>query len=248
VATHYSGTAAAALLLLLTPHGLGQTNFAGYFETRLQQARARFQAGTNGADAAWQLGRACFDRAEFSTNDTQRAALAIEGVGVCRPLVAREPRLAAAHYYLSMNLGQLARTKMLGALPLVDEMERHFKLAAALDPKLDHAGPERCLGLLYRDAPGWPASVGSKAKARAHLVKAAEIAPEFPENRLNLLESALKWNDRKLGVAELKSMGELLPSARTNLTGAAWDAAWSDWSGRWDAARVKAKSLWKLKD
>ena len=65
-----------------------------------------------------------------------------------------------------MNLGQLARTELLGALKLVKEMEREFKTAADLDKQFDYAGPERCLGLLYRDAPGWPASIGSRRKAR----------------------------------------------------------------------------------
>ncbi len=76
------------------------------------------------------------------------------------------PNSAPAHYYLAMNLGQLARTEFLGALKLVREMEREFKTAAELDAQFDFAGPERSLGLLYRDAPGWPVSIGSKRKAR----------------------------------------------------------------------------------
>jgi len=36
---------------------------------------------------------------------------------------ARSENFAAAHYYLAMNLGQLARTKSVGALKLVKQME-----------------------------------------------------------------------------------------------------------------------------
>lgn len=249
MATHYSGVLAALLCCAgaILPSALrAQADFGAFYESRLQQARTRQQGDTNNVEAAVQLGRACFDRAEFATNDTQRATLAVEGIAVCRAAATREPKQPAAHYYLAMNLGQLARTKMLGALPLVDEMERHFKLARDLDPKLDHAGPERCLGLLYRDAPGWPASIGSKSKARSNLLRAVELAPDFPENRLNLLESALKWSDRKLVQSEVKAIEATLPVARTNLTGDAWAASWADWSRRWEAAQPRAKSLLKL--
>ncbi len=233
--------AGVAAIQAQTQTPAGPAQFIAFAEKSYQQARVRFLADTNNAEAAWQFGRACFDRAEFAANDTQRATLAVEGIGACRPLLTREPKLAAGHYYLAMNLGQLARTKMLGALPLVDDMERQFKLTRELDAAFDHAGPDRCLGLLYRDAPGWPASVGSRSKARMYLTKAVEVAPDFPENRLNLLESALKWGDKKTSQHELKAFEELLPTARKNFAGEAWASSWADWESRWTAAQAKAK-------
>ena len=75
-------------------------------------------------------------------------------------------------------------------------MEREFKTAEDLDEHFDYAGPARCLGLLYRDAPGWPFSIGSRRKAREWLERAAKLAPDYPENHLNLVESCLQWHDR----------------------------------------------------
>ena len=49
--------------------------------------------------------------------------------------------MVAGHYYLAMNLGQLARTEMIGALKIVKEMENEFEIAADIDPRFDHAGP-----------------------------------------------------------------------------------------------------------
>ena len=195
-------------------------------------------ASTNGG-AAWQFGRACFDWAEFATNVTQRAEIAEEGIAVCRRLVAREPKSAPAHYYLAMNLGQLARTKSLGALKIVGELEREFKAARDLDEQFDHAGPDRCLGLLYLDAPGWPASVGSRSKARKHLQRAVELAPEHPENRFNLLEACARWGDWNGARYELKALDALWPAARTNFTGEAWAMSWADWEARLKRARTK---------
>jgi hypothetical protein len=49
-------------------------------------------------------------------------------------------------------------------------MEAEFKLARELDESFDYAGPDRNLGRLYFMAPSI-ASVGSRAKARAHFAR-----------------------------------------------------------------------------
>ena len=225
------------------------TNSPAYFaivaEKNLSAARTRYLADTNNTEAAWHLGRACFDRAEFAANSAQRASLANEGIAVGRTLVANAPKLAAAHYYLAMNLGQLARTKSVGALALVSEMEPLFTTAAALDAPFDFAGANRCLGLLYRDAPVWPASLGSRVKARQHLLRAAEIAPQYPENHLNLVETFLKWSEPNNAQRAWKNFTDTLPVARTNLTGQAWAASWADWEYRRAAAEVRLHELRK---
>jgi hypothetical protein len=215
------------------------STFSRRAETNYLQARMRFQNQTNDAEAAWQLGRACFDWAEFAPNDEQREQIATEGIAACRQLIARSPSSAAGHYYLGMNLGQVARTKTLGALKLVDEMEREFKAARTLDPKFDYAGPDRNLGLLYFEAPGWPASIGSKSKAREHLQRAVEISGEYPENRLCLLEAYVKWKETKNIQREIRLWKESLPAAREKFAGSQWEPSWLDWGRRWQTIRQK---------
>lgn len=200
-------------------------------------AREEHVASPTNATAAWQFGRACFDRAEFATNNTERALLAESGITACQRALALKPDAAGAHYYLAMNRGQLARTKTLGALKLVDEMEAGFATVRRLDEHFDFAGPDRNLGLLYFEAPGWPTSIGSRTKARHHLRRAVELAPAHPENRLCLLEACLTWGDRNGAQRELKALTELWPNARMNLTGEAWAAAWVDWERRLKLAK-----------
>ena len=202
-------------------------------------AQKLYEAEPTNNVVAWQFARAAFDRGEFSTNDTERAALAVQGIAACRKLIQRDPKSVQAHYYLGLNLGQLARTKLLGALPLVSEMEGGFKTARQLDEHFDYAGPDRFLGQLYFQAPGWPASVGSQSKARKHLERAAELAPDYPENRLNLAEAALKWRDKKVVQREMEALEKLWPSAKTNFTGANWDAFWVDWQPRYEKLRAR---------
>ena len=215
--------------------------FAGRAKAEFHRAQTQFQSHTNEPAAAWQFARACYDFADFATNDTDRAALAELGIAACRQLLAREPGSAPAHYYLGMNFGKLADAEApsMAAYKLVHEVEREFKSAAELDEHFDFAGPARDLGELYFQAPAWPLSVGGKHKAREWLERAVKLAPEYPENHLNLIEARLKWNDRAGAKNELKTIDALWPSAQTNLTGQAWERSWSDWSTRRDAARKK---------
>ena len=202
------------------------------------EAEARYKKEPQNAQAASEFGRACFDVAEFSTNSTERAEVAQKGINACTQALAQDRNSAAVHYYLGMNLGELAETRGVSALKLVEQMEKEFALARTLDELLDYAGPDRNLGLLYRDAPSW-ISVGSKSKARRHLIRAVELAPNYPENRLNLAEGYEKWSDYNGTRRELKALEELWPKARTNFVGAAWSSSWVDWEQR--AKQLKRK-------
>lgn len=229
----------AVLLNFLVQACPAQTNtapsrkdFIAFAEKALLSARAKYHRAPTNGEVAWQLGRACFDRAEFTVDDTERAKLAVEGIEVMRHLVEREPKLAAGHFYLAMNLGQFARTKLLGALSIVDEMEKEFKVARELDEHFEFGGPDRNLGLLYLQAPGWPASIGNRNKAKRHLERAVELSPGFPENHLNLLEAYCQWHEVTGIRRELKAIEELWPAAKTNWTGEAWASSWADWEKR----------------
>ncbi len=209
------------------------------------ERQAVYQKEPQSAEAAWRFACACFDLAEFSTNRAQRAELAGKGITACRESLSQNTNCAQLHYYLGLNLGQLARTKTLGALKLVNEMEREFLLASQLDPNFDYAGAERSLGLLYRDAPAL-GSIGSRVKSRQHFLRALDLAPDYPENRLNLLESELKWNERIEARAQVKLFEDGLPKARALFGGPTWSADWADWDNRLAAARKKLEEPARL--
>jgi tetratricopeptide (TPR) repeat protein len=210
-------------------------------ERAYAEAKERVRAQPTNAEAGWQLGRACFDRAELAENNSERAQAAQEGIQVCRRAIQLAPQSAAAHYYLGLNLGQWARVKRLGALGAIEEMEQALQTALTLDPKFDYAGAHRSLGLLYRDAPGWPLSVGKRDKARAHLLKAVELSPEYPDNQLNLVEAYLKWGDRSSAEKQRQAAESTLAQARLILTGPQWQTSWADWDQRWHKAQAKLR-------
>jgi len=220
-----------------------RAEFAKRAQTIYESARKRYLASPNDAEAAWQFGRASYDWAEFASTKRQRAEIAEEGIDAAQKLVDRQPGLAEAHYYLAMNQGQLAQTKELGALKLVSKMEKEFKATLELKPDLDYAGPDRNLGLLYKEAPGWPASIGNKSKAKQHLTAAAKRAPQYPENLLNLIEAYLSWGDRNAAVREMENLEAIWPKAEQQLTGEQWTQSWIDWKIRREVVGKKAADM-----
>ena len=215
---------------------------AAYTATALNYA-----AAPNIATNCWQLGRTAFDWCQFATNDTQRADIAKAGIAACQRLVSANPKSAVGHYYLAMNDGELAQAlaPSLAAYRLVKDIEREFQVALKLDDHLDYAGPDRNLGLLYRDAPGWPFSIGNKWKALEHLERAVKIAPGYPENQLNLAESEVKWRMPDEASATIARLNAIWPAATTNFTGQAWDESWYDWKARRAALQADYKKVFK---
>lgn len=194
-----------------------------------ETARARFLAASNSVEAAWQFSRACFDLAEQAREGQQREALGWEGVAAARVALRREPTHAAAHYYLGMNLGQVARVRRYSALRLIGEMEQAFLAITHVDERFDYAGAHRNLGLLYGLAPGWPLSIGNRSKARHHLERAVTLVPEYPENWLFQAEAHRRWNEPQKLARVLAQLDENLPRAREQFAGGEWESAWANW-------------------
>ncbi len=226
---------AEKLLAVDDPAVPSQANMTKYGERMhdiFLTAQTRLKEHPDDPAAAWQFARACFDWADLAETKAQRVSIAEQGVAACRANLARESNSAPSHYYLGMNLGQIAQTKRLSALDLVAQMETEFVLVKTLDPKFDFAGPDRNLGLLYRDAPGWPLSIGNKAKARQHLDQCVTLAPEYPENWLNRIEAEVQWGENSRARDDLKSLDGIWSHARLQFTGLEWHSSWADWNQR----------------
>lgn len=205
-------------------------------------AQARLEIQPEHTELAWQFARTAFDWAEFAKDNKQRELVALQGIAAARRAIVSETNSAPGHYYLAMNIGQLARTKSIGALKLVDEMEREFKKVWELDKMFDHAGADRNLGLLYLEAPS-AFSIGDRQKAKIHLGNSVKLSPNYPDNRLNLIEAYLKWNDAKSAQTEFKEMEKIWATARKEFTGDEWKASWADWEKRRSKALEKLRSL-----
>lgn len=217
------------------------TNFAVRAEWAYKDAQKAFSTNSTNLTVALNYARTTFDRAEFSKNDDERESLAEIGIGAAHSAIRLDPNSAAAHYYLALNIGQLARTKMWGALKLIGEMERELKKAIEIDPKLDYAGAMRALSLLYMEAPGWPTSIDSKSKSRTLMERTLELAPTYPDNHLNYMEALAKWKDWKTFNERIPIYEALLPAAKKEFAAENWQDEWADWTPRWQAIQSKRK-------
>jgi tetratricopeptide (TPR) repeat protein len=238
------GAAIGCLLIFAVSGGAAGTNaFAARAERLFTESQQLVRREPTNVAALVQLARAAFDWGEYATKDVQRADIAERGIDAARLAIQKQATNGAAHYWLAMNLGQMARAKMLAALLLVREMETEFLQACGLDDRVDHAGPDRSLGILYREAPGWPTSIGNKQKARVHVERAVQLVPDFPENQLTLLESYVRWEDRAAAIRIGAGVEKCLAAARPRLTGEEWAASWADWEKRWKALKAAEPSL-----
>jgi tetratricopeptide (TPR) repeat protein len=211
-----------------------------------QEIRERFLVESNNPETAWHFARACFDLADISTANAQKAEFAREGINAAEQSLALNSNSAAAHYYLGMNIGELADTKRnLSALKMTKEMEREFLAARDIDENFDYAGADRSVGLLYLEAPVI-FSVGDRAKGRQHLQTAVRLAPDFPENRLNLIEAYLKLGDYAEARKQMDDLEKLWPEAQKQLTGDEWALSWADWNKRLYIAQKKLEKTSKV--
>jgi hypothetical protein len=151
-------------------------------------------------------------------NESQSLADTKAGSRLAEMAVREFPESGLAHYLIACLTGLEAERNQTRGLKLVPVIEREAILAAQLNPFVDHGGPDRLLGELYLRAPGFPMSVGDSSKAAAHYKRAVELDPNYPENRIGLVEVLMAEEQNKLACDELnKTIGELLGEDRPSM-------------------------------
>ncbi len=217
----------------------GETTNSLPLADRLAEARSELAAAPTNLVHLVNLTRLAFEATKSATNTGAKAKLAEEGITAAQTGLQLHPQAAGLEYYLGLNLGQLASTRGMSALKLVREMETHLLTARALEPGIGDAGPDRSLGYLYLNAPGWPLSVGSNDKARRHFEQALKLAPHRPEHPLAFAEACLRWKKRDEARRHLAAAEATLPKARELYPAPDWTADWADWNSRLAVLREK---------
>ncbi|MDB4459256.1 hypothetical protein N9059_01655 [bacterium] len=198
----------------------------------LKEARKNRDPGTATTFKAIMLARACFDLGEFTTHKATKADLAKEGIAAAEAALIDSPDSAHALFYLGMNHGQLARTKTLGALGEVKHIESNLLKGIEADSTFQNACNHLYLAILYKNAPGWPASIGSRTKARNHFESAVQLAPDYPYNRIRLIEALIDWKKIEAARLEWKVFDRLLPKLRKKYKSEDWKPVWETWDPR----------------
>lgn len=147
-----------------------------------------------GLDAAdpevqWRLVRAYFNYYDELTDRDRRADqrwAADTGYALAVSALTRHPEHPELiYYYATIGLCYLDFHR-LKAVFLVNDLLAAFEKARTLVPAIDDGGPDRSLGILYHELPGWPLGKGDKKKSLFHLQEAVRIAPTRAANRITL--------------------------------------------------------------
>ncbi len=116
------------------------------------------------------------------------------------------PESGLAHYLMAHLTAYEAERNPTRGLQMVPIIEKEAVMAASLNPPIDHGGPDRMLGELYLRAPGFPMSVGDSEKSAAHFRKAMTLDPDYPENRLGLVEALMAQEENGEACNELSTV------------------------------------------
>ena len=99
------------------------------------------------------------------------------------------PGDAGCAYWLGIAVGLQAGERPSTGLDALKRMVELLERAALKAPRLDAAGPDRALALLYVRAPGWPTGPGDPDQGLLHARRAVALYPAYPPNLLALAEA-----------------------------------------------------------
>lgn len=136
------------------------------------------------------------DHEEESAARERAAAGAVDAAQWCGRI---DPASPVCDYWLAVSLGVQARelrSTALDALPRIVEL---LERAAAAEPEIDEAGPDRVLALVLLRAPGWPSGPGDPDRGLEQARRAVALRPDFPPNQLCLGEALEKTDDEAAG-------------------------------------------------
>ncbi len=143
-----------------------------------------------GCTQSWSgAARASVWLANHEVDPERRLQVSEAAVHASQWCVQAEPESPVCAYWLGAALGVQARERRSTALDALPRIVAAFQRAAAGDPGLDEAGPDRALALLYARAPGWPTGPGDPDLAVEHARKAVALRPDYAPNQLALGEA-----------------------------------------------------------
>jgi hypothetical protein len=138
-------------------------------------------------------------RIEREPAASRREALSRDAVTAGQRCEQAAPGSPPCDYALAIALGLQARERPSTAREGLALMASMLRRAAAADPDLDRAGPDRVLALLLLRAPGWPLGPGDPEQGLDAARRSAARFPDHAPNQLALAEALRANGDSKAG-------------------------------------------------
>ena len=169
------------------------------FELRgdLSKAREALQAyqsalakGEEAYGACWRMARVEYWIGDHTAGKGEKKRIFEMGIYHAKRAVQADPGGPEGHYWLGVLYGVYGEAKgVLKSLSLVKPIKAEMNAVLAVDPAFDAGGPDRVLGRVFHELPGFAG--GSKEKALEHLLKSKEFGPQVGLTRIYLADTYL---------------------------------------------------------
>ncbi len=193
--------APAAASPLQTADALVETELVENIEEGMALLQEHLQTYPEDGHALWRLAKAHLylgDRMEDSILETYE-----RGLEYAEQAVELVPDSPDAHYWQASLMGRVGQTRgVLNSLAMVSPMRAALERALEIDP--DYASAYYVLSLLYKEAPGWPISIGSRRRSLENAQTAVELSPRDPEFRYNLADIHVYNNNPRQAIQNLE--------------------------------------------
>ncbi len=150
------------------------------FNTVYRQAKTAYQAGAT-YETAWQFAKAAYEYGSHgltANQNEQKKAIFEEGKNAAQKARDLNRRGVEGHYWFGTNLGSWAETNgVMASLFAAGDLLAAADEAVRINAGYMNGGPLVLRGRVFHKAPGWPISVGDKAKSEADFQRAMTMNP-----------------------------------------------------------------------
>jgi tetratricopeptide (TPR) repeat protein len=149
---------------------------SGKAEAALAKYQEALAAGEDPYGAYWRMARAEYWIGDHAPDKAAKRRVFEMGIYHARKAVQLGPDRPEGHFWLGVCYGVYGEAKgVLKSLALVKPIKECMRRTMEIDPGHDMGGPDRVLGRVFYELPGFAG--GSKKKSLEHLLKSLEHAP-----------------------------------------------------------------------
>jgi len=144
-----------------------------------------------------------------------RLASAVAAIDLAQWCGRVDPEEPECDYQLALGIGLQVQERRSTVTDGIPRVVRLLASSIERDPRMDHAGPHRVLALVHLRAPGWPTGPGDVDLGLEQALKAVELFPDFPPNRLALGEAYRDLDETDDSRAEYREAARLASDQAT---------------------------------
>jgi tetratricopeptide (TPR) repeat protein len=140
-------------------------------------------------------------------DNAKRMKLANIALKASQELIKLNPKSEEGYYWMGASLGMIGTTRgVLNSLQLLPELKKAFETAITINDSYIHYNAYAHMGHLYLRLPGFPVSIGDRAKGLEYLKKAIQKDPKDAIAYLYLADFYWMTNEPALAMEQLKKI------------------------------------------